>query len=461
MNLTRRQGDTAAFLAQLPRDFFKDESEILVSRAPGRLDVMGGIADYSGSLALPLPLAEATHAALQLRHDRTLNLVSLTGSERLTLSLSLDELAALDYASARQWFAADASRHWAAYVAGAWLVLQHERGVIFPRGANLLLSSRVPLGKGVSSSAALEVATMQAVAAAYGIGLTPTELAFLCQKVENLVAGAPCGVMDQMASVHGEAGKLLALLCQPAELRGTIKLPEELAVWGLDSGVRHAVGDGDYGTVRTAAFMGYRIIAEIAGLPCHATEKPGRVRIEDTLWRGYLANLTPDEFAKGYAAHIPETISGVDFLQRYQGITDDVTVAQPGKMYPVLAATRHPINENARVCRFAEILPEWRGLPDATELGELMYASHESYTACGLGSSGTDKLVALARAEDGLFGARITGGGNGGTVAVLGRSDAADAVRRVAVKYEESTGYAPFVFSGSSPGAGEFGVLRL
>src|SRR3712207_8855311 len=81
---------------------------------------------------------------------------------------------------------------------------------------------------------------MQAVAAAYQIDLEPRELAFLCQKVENMVACAPCGVMDQMTSACGEADRLLALLCQPAELMGNVALPEELAVWGVDSGIRHS-----------------------------------------------------------------------------------------------------------------------------------------------------------------------------------------------------------------------------
>src|SRR5205823_6892483 len=133
------------------------------------------------------------------------------------------------------------AHRWAAYVAGAFLVLMREKGYVFQQGARVLVHSAVPEGKGVSSSAALEVATMQAVTAAYGIDLPPRELAFLCQRVENLIAGAPCGVMDQMTAACGEADRLLTLLCQPGELQGTIKLPDELAVWGIDSGIRHSV----------------------------------------------------------------------------------------------------------------------------------------------------------------------------------------------------------------------------
>ncbi len=456
--------DTAAFVEWLrdeQRDFFASQGEIVVSRAPGRLDVMGGIADYSGALVLQQPIAEATHAACQLANDETLTVESWQGIESLRFTVSLTDLTGLAYDAARAWFASDKSRHWAAYVAGVWLVLQRERGAVWRRGARLLLRSDVPAGKGVSSSAALEVATMQAVTAAYGIALTPLELAFLCQKVENLVAGAPCGVMDQMASACGAEGELTAILCQPGELLGTVKWPAELAVWGLDSGVCHAVSGGDYGTVRAAAFMGYRIIADVAGLRFETTVMPGRVRIEDIKWRGYLANITPAEFAAKYAAHLPETMSGAAFLQRYQGITDVVTAVEADKIYPVRQAARHPVEENARVQQFTAILKNWRGLAQADELGALMRESHESYTSCGLGAAATDELVELARSEPGLFGAKITGGGSGGTVAVLGRRDAAEAVRRVAAKYAERTGYAPFLFSGSSPGACAFGVLRL
>src|SRR4029078_8834529 len=100
------------------------------------------------------------------------------------------------------------------------------RGVQFRSGARILIASRVPEGKGVSSSAALEVATAQAVAAAFEISIDPTDIALLCQKVENHLAGAPCGVMDQMTAACGEANRLLALICQPAELLPSIPIPE-------------------------------------------------------------------------------------------------------------------------------------------------------------------------------------------------------------------------------------------
>jgi L-arabinokinase len=112
---------------------------------------------------------------------------------------------------------------------------------------------------------------------------------------------------------------------------------------------------------------------------------------------------------------------------------------------------------------FARLL-EGDGPARAPLLGELMYQSHASYSACGLGSPGTDRLVELARAAgpgDGIFGAKITGGGSGGTVAILARRDAEDAVQALASAYGKETGRRPHVFSGSSSGAGAFGHLRL
>jgi L-arabinokinase len=305
---------------------------------------------------------------------------------------------------------------------------------------------------------------MRAVAAAYGIEVGARELALLCQRVENLVACAPCGVMDQMTAACGEAGRLLELLCQPAELKGTVALPEELEVWGVDSGVRHSVGGSDYGAVRTAAFMGYRLVAEAAGLRVVGGEREGHVSIEDSRWRGYLANVPAEEFGELYERRLPERMSGAEFLERYGGITDEVTAVEASSSYPVRDATRHPVYEHARVRRFAEVLKDWRGLGQAEELGALMYASHESYSACGLGSEGTDALVSLVRgagAGAGLYGAKITGGGSGGTVAVLGRRGAGESVRRVAEEYARRTNHRPLVVSGSSPGAARFGVLRL
>jgi len=470
--------DTDAFIQSLKasldslptdwRNLFDRPREIVVTRAPGRLDLMGGIADYSGSLVLQLPLAVATHVAIQRSDDTRIRIASLSEANAPRMfEMEVSEFssgdAPVDYAAAHARFSQIPKDHWASYVAGAFLVLMRERNVSFKSGARILISSDVPEGKGVSSSAALEVAAMQAIVSAFETEVSPQELALLCQKVENLIAGAPCGVMDQMTAACGEKDRLLELLCQPAELKGSIALPEELAVWGIDSGVRHSISGADYGTVRTAAFMGYRIIADLCGLPVYAAGAEGKLIIEDSKWKGYLANVAPEEFEREYAAAIPERMTGANFLIRYDGITDDVTCVNRKTEYPVLAATRHPIYEHARIKSFAAILKNQPGAEDAARLGELMFQSHESYSACGLGCEATDALVELVRdaRDQGLYGAKITGGGSGGTVAVLGRRESGDAVTSIADGFSNLTGQRPIIFSGSSAGAAAFGCLRL
>jgi len=442
--------DAEAFLQRVRQhELFAPGRAVVVARAPGRLDVMGGIADYSGSVVLEWPLADATCAAVQRDPNPTLKIVS----EHRSFDLSVRELARLDYGSARALFASDPFTHWAAYVAGVFVVLARERGVEFTDGARMLIASTVPEGKGVASSAALEVAAMMAICAAYEITIEPRDVAILCQKVENYVAGAPCGVMDQMTSVLGDSGRLLSLLCRPADVQGHVELPGELALWGIDSGVRHAVSGADYGTVRAAAFMGLRILAGLG------------VRAD------YLASVTPDAFA-AVASRIPERMTGREFLEQYERTSDPVTTIDPDREYPVHAATAHPIHEHARVQEFARLLQDAaRGSPLAArsedtgqQLGQLMYASHASYSACGLGTDHTDALVTFVRRDgprSGLYGAKITGGGSGGTVAILGRSDAGPLVQAIAARYARRWGHAAHVFSDSSAGAATVGVISL
>jgi galactokinase len=477
---TNNLSDTTVFIETLNRlkqnsalkasQLFDNEAELFVTRAPGRLDVMGGIADYSGSLVLELPIHEATLVALQRDSERLLRIVSLSDdlTQELVFEMSLTDFVSdgrpVDYETARAYFQNDPTQHWAAYVCGVFLVLMRERHITFHQGARILVASRVPGGKGVSSSAALEVSVMQAVAAAFDVQIEARETALLCQMVENLVVGAPCGIMDQMTSACGETDRLLTLLCQPAELHGVIAIPSEISFWGLDSGVSHAVTGADYSSVRIGAFMGYRIIAELAGLKVMKTAQQDLVQIDDPKWGGYLANVTPSEYEQAFAAHLPERIEGAEFLARYQGTTDRVTRIAPERSYAVRVATAHAIYEHHRVRLYAELLRQVSRRRRLELLGELMYQSHASYAACGLSVAGTDRLVELVReagATQGLYGAKITGGGSGGTVAVFGRRDAREAIVGVAEKYARETGRGTYIFAGSSPGSAAFGYLKL
>ena len=442
---------------------------VFLARAPGRLDVMGGIADYSGALVLQWPIREATRVALVLWPERRLSITSIGhGGVERHCDVPLDLIADADrpYEDVRAWFGADPARHWAAYVAGVFHVLSREHSVRFLSGAAILIESDVPEGKGVSSSAAIEAATMEAVVEAWGVAIEPKMRAVRCQQVENLIVGAPCGVMDQMASICGEAGSLMALLCQPAEFQGSVRLPGGLGVWGIDSGIRHAVTGADYGAVRIGAFMGYRILAALTGLGVTSGDGHGHVQVDDPRWGGYLANVGGETFRR-FEQDIPETLDGATFLAGYDGTTDLVTTVDPARRYAIRTPTAHPIYEHERVTEWARLLtgsPSATSRSDAARLGALMYESHASYSACGLGSDGTDRLVSLARTAGsarGIYGAKITGGGSGGTVALLADASAGDTVRAIAREYTAETARDAYIFEGTSPGAARIGAIRL
>jgi L-arabinokinase len=451
-------------------DFFAPDREVVIARAPGRLDVMGGIADYSGSLVLQLPLAEAACVAVQAREDDAVHAWSpcRDGSRSQLVSMRLEDLGLttepISYAQARALFAAEPRDRWAAYVLGGVLALARERGLRPRHGFALLLRSDVPEGKGVSSSAAIEVGSMRALAELYGLPLDGRELALLCQTVENEIAGAPCGVMDQMTAACGEQDELLALRCQPCEQEGSIAVPEGIEFVGIDSGVRHAVSGSDYAAVRAGAFAGARILADLRGLP---VRRAGDLVIaDDPQWRGWLANCDVDEFRARWAPLLPESIEGAEFLARYGGHADPHTRIEPARRYAVRVPTAHPVEENARVRRFAALLQRPLEASVLAELGDLMFASHESYSRCGLGHPAADFLVEQVRARrargTGVFGAKITGGGSGGTVVVLGeRGKVWHEVLRIKKALLDRTGHSAEIFRWSSPGAMSFGTLRL
>lgn len=463
------RADLRRFAAALPTlefggtRFFDPDRETWLARAPGRLDVMGGIADYSGSLVLQLPLAEATCVAGQRSDAREVVIMSFgAGRAPRELRFPLDDrltTPGMSAVAARERCARDSNTAWGGYVLGALALLVDRAAASVDAGVRIAITSDVPEAKGVASSAALEIAAIGALAPLFGVELSPAETARLGQRVEHEVVGAPCGIMDQMTSVAGRERHLLALRCQPAQIVGHLPLPPELALWGIDSGVRHCVAGEDYGSVRTAAFMGYRILAEAAGLEIRRGPEAGEVEILDERWHGYLANVTPDELHEEFREILPVTITGADFLDRYHGISDAITAVDPSRNYRVRAATSHPILEHARIGEFAALLAAPITDASLSRLGALMCASHEGYSACGLGSDATDRLFARVReagSGGGLHGARITGGGSGGTVAILGRAGCDAAVGEIATAHaREHAGEgddAPHVFAGSSDG---------
>ena len=482
--LSRTREELAAdFLATKP---------LRISRAPGRLDVMGGIADYTGSLVCEATLDRAAAVALQERDDRNVQVFSfnlLDEHKPFTLRIPLEALATGDLATLQKEFA-EPGRGWAGYLVGCLYVL-HEAGYIDlsnpnVKGLNLALLSTVPLGAGVSSSAAIEVATMMNLVAHFGVDGTPgvpqknrlqiancktidpMKLSALCQRVENVVVGAPCGIMDQVSSCYGQQGALLRMVCQPHEIQPPLFLPAGIRAIGINSNVKHSVGGGQYGKTRCAAFMGHKIIL-------HQMAKIGKAAgrtLNGDPMNGYLANLDPEDYKRLFRPHIPENIRGDEFLKQYGPSIDTATTVDPDTNYAVQHATDHHVLEARRVQNFTRFLEDAAAIADATspdrkllldKAGHLMYASHLSYTNDAmLGADECDRLVKLVRRNEhaGLYGAKITGGGSGGTVAVLcDISEKADAaIGHIMTEYEQQTGKRAEAFLNSSPGAWHAGT---
>lgn len=377
----------------------------VTGEAPGRLDFLGGVADYSGSLVLEMPLALTTRVT-----------IAETKAPELVFA-SADE----GYCSLPVGAAAAEAPKWVRYPYGCFLLFcaaqrwRPKAGLIFK------IESGVPTSMGVSSSAALEVATLRALEKLSGRKFKGTALARLAQRAENEIVGAPCGLMDQLASANGVRGALLPILCRPDVLAAPVKLPAGVIAVGWPSGVKHAVSASPYATARAGAFMGKKLIEHGAKRKlAHATE------------------LAPSELRSLPADVLPEKITGRAFLARCGGVDDPLSKIEPAQTYAVRAAVAFPIEENFRSATAEALL---RGINaqnrEATlrALGELLFQSHAGYSSIGLGCPETDEMVEAVRAAGparGFYGARVSGGGSGGTVVVLLKPGALPALKKIA-----------------------------
>jgi galactokinase len=315
-----------------------------IGEAPGRLDFMGGVADYSGSLVLQVATAATTRVAASLVEPGggAAILVSASFGEELRLPLaplaalvsSGAGLSAASLRSVRGALEAASAPRWAFYVFGSLAAFALETGWLPPGGGSLRLevSSTVPLAQGVSSSASVEVATLRAVGAASGAPLPPLRAAHVAQAAENHVVGAPCGLMDQLASSLGSPRRVLPILCRPDGVEPLAALPAGAAVVGWPSGVEHSVAGSPYGAARAAAFMAKRVLeargAVGAPLAC-------------------LTQLSPSDL-EAVAGELPEAISGADFAAQFGAPDDALSVVDAGAVYGLRAAARFPVGENFR-----------------------------------------------------------------------------------------------------------------
>ncbi|WP_449485102.1 galactokinase [Streptomyces avidinii] len=355
--------------------------------APGRVNLIGEHTDYNDGFALPIALPQTTLLAARARTDGLLRLHSAQGDHRIT-ELTVAGLAP------------GAVTGWAAYPAGVvWALTEAGHPV---GGADLHFDSAVPVGAGLSSSAALECAVAVAYDALYGLELTGPELARTAQRAENAFVGVPCGIMDQMASVCCTAGAALHLDARTPEHHGQV--PFDLRGQGLrllviDTRVSHDLGDGAYAALRA----GCERAAALLGLPA-------------------LRDLP--------AEGLPGALR-----------------ALPGELVPLV---RHVVTENARVTEAVSRLREG----DAAALGPILAEGHASLRDDYRVSCPETDLAAAAAQDAGALGARMTGGGFGGSVIALVRAGAEDAVGGAVTAAFEAAGYrAPRILS-AVPAAG-------
>ena len=441
---------------------FFNSGDIWVARAPARLDVMGGIADYSGANVCEAVLNQGMLMALQSRTDSTLRIRSVQVGKRslpVETRIPLAYLSSGDslgsYSQIRELCQANPLLSWAAYIGGSIFTLLKEEAVGMPYGFSMLLLSSAPMNVGIGSSAAVEIGTLSCVNAYLGLGLSPMRIAQLGQLAENHVVGAPCGIMDQIAISCGQRGKLTHILCRPGAVQGSVDIPPGTGFVGINSMVRHSVGGSPYSDTRIGAFMGKKIIND-------QRARNGRAGLN------YLTELSTKELRSEYLADIPDAILGSEFLERHRTHDDPVTTIQPDATYRIAGPSRHPVEENERVLCFMDALRAAAKDGDEkalTTAGEMMYGAHESYRDnCHLSVPEVDFLVEAVRKrgpKSGLYGAKITGGGTGGTVAVFGKIDALkEHIPHIASDYSRLVGSMPDIFEGTSPGAGEFGARR-
>ena len=367
-----------------------------IYRAPGRVNLIGEHTDYNDGFVLPAAIDFYCWAAVAPRRDRKLVIHSENFNE--TVEVGLDSLSPLE------------KKHWANYPLGvAWALAQAGKPL---SGANLYISGEVPLGAGLSSSAAVEVAIGFALLNQSGLAVDRAELAQLCQKAENEFVGARVGIMDQFVSCYGRASHALLLDCRSLEHK-FVKLPEDLQLVICNTMVRHELASGEYNARRAECEEGVRILRIV--LP--------EIRA--------LRDVTLSQ------------------LEEHRRIL-------PPK---VIARCRHVITENARVKSAVEAFHR----RESKALGPLMQDSHRSLRDdYEVSCRELDLMVEIAVAQPGLIGARMTGGGFGGcTINLVESAAVSDFRRNVAAEYSSKTGLTPEIYvSPASEGAQQIALEK-
>jgi galactokinase len=372
--------DVVDSLANSFRQLFGSNPSVF--RAPGRVNLIGEHTDYNDGFVMPAAIDFYTRVAIAKRSDRRLRIHSKYFNEGG--DFSLDALAT------------QPKKHWSNYVLGVAAGLQESGYRV--TGADILIESDVPLGAGLSSSAALEVSTALAMVSTSGIELEGAALAKLCQRAENEFAGTRCGIMDQFISTFGRESHALFLDCRSLEYE-LLPISDNLQIVICNSMVKHEHSGGEYNQRRA---------------DCEAALKalqPSLTEIKA------LRDVTLEDLQEHRTALTPR----------------------------VYKRCRHVISENDRVVSAAKALRTG----DSLEFGRLMYESHDSLRYdYEVSCKELDVLVDIASKCKGVFGGRMTGGGFGGCTVNLVASDAVEEFRRFTTDaYRRVTGISAAIYA--------------
>lgn len=349
---------------------FGRPSEV-TARAPGRVNLIGEHTDYNEGFVLPTTIPQHTTVELRARRDEnTVDVYAADLGQRASFSLGAEAHAG----------------SWQDYVAG---VTQELARAGYPlRGFEARISSEVPFGSGLSSSAALLVALLRGLRELYGLQIDDVQIARLAQRAENGLVGAKVGIMDQMACSLARENEALFLDCRDLSFE-RVPLPGDVDLVVLHSGVEHQHAGGDYNTrraecERAAELLGVRSLRDLS------------------------------EADLGRIGALPE---------------------------PLNRRARHVVTENARVLQAVAALRAG----DLVRVGELFYASHASMRDdYEVSVAEVDLIVDLAREQSDIYGARLTGGGFGGSVVMLARFGRGRAAgEAIAAEYARRSGRTP------------------
>ena len=353
-----------------------------VAYAPGRIEVLGNHTDYNEGYVFSAAIDKGTFFAASKADDTKITLVALDMGE--TYECDVNAVAPLKEGMT-----------WANYVLGTFNYLFDGKPVSAGKGFKAVFGGNIPLGAGLSSSAALEVATALSLGAIYGIEKDKTTLAKICQKAENLFAGCPCGLLDQASSLYGKDGALVKSDFRYCKFEN-VDMGPTVAFMMVKSNAKHALVDGAYASRRQACEDAAKYFAGV--LRKSVTHLRDVTMAEWVLYRGGLSETTSKRAV-------------------------------------------HPIGEDERVLQGAGLLAKG----DLKGFGALMYDSHESSRNWFENScEELDAIVDAAKAIPEVYGARLSGGGFGGSCCLLVEPTAADKIAaQIAREYKAKFGDEP------------------